>query len=147
LFASIVGGARLKPTKTVDKSVVQGAGAVLGDTAPPAHIIHPPKAPSPPPQQYSPQEYGNPYGAPAAAATSNGHAHKESTDWYADLAAETGAAQPPTLDSVQEEPSQTITSVPVINVQDEPIATEADPLGDIDMNICEFYHVSYLPYG
>jgi hypothetical protein len=125
LLQSILGGARLKPTKTVDRSGVLGAGAVLGDSAPPVHIIHPPKAPSPPPQQFAP--------------ISNGHAYKESVDWYADLAADASVPPPPTLGSVaEEEPAQTFTPVPSINVQEEvPVSTQNDPLEDVDLGICE----------
>lgn len=117
LMQSILGGARLRPTKTVDRSGVMGAGSVLGDSAPPAHIVNPPKAPSPPPE-------------PAPAAT-NGHAYKESVDWYADLAVNAGSPPPaPPLASVVEE---TVAPVPAITVHDEPIATENDSMEDVDM--------------
>jgi actin cytoskeleton-regulatory complex protein PAN1 len=108
-----------------------GAGSVLGDDAPPAHILHPPKVPSPPPQDQ--------------AVASNGHAYKESVDWYADLAADVGVPQappPPSLPSVaEEEPAQTFTPVPAINIQDEaPVPTQNDPLEDVDMNTSEYKH-------
>jgi actin cytoskeleton-regulatory complex protein PAN1 len=129
LLQSILGGARLKPTRTIDRSVVAGAGAVLGDAAPPEHIIRPKSSPSPPPQ-------------PAVPHVSNGHAYKESVDWYSDLAADVGSPPappppPPVLSSVaEEEPGYS--AVPSINIQhEEPAISEPDPLEDVDTQTCE----------
>ncbi|RXK39792.1 hypothetical protein M231_02985 [Tremella mesenterica] len=47
LLSAITGGAKLRKAQTVDKSIVQGAGAVLGDAAPPSHINTTPSLPSP----------------------------------------------------------------------------------------------------
>lgn len=132
LLQSIASGARLRPTKTVDRSTVLGAGAVLGDAAPPEHIIQPRRSsPSPPPQVEPP--------------VSNGHAHKESVDWYADLAADAAPPPPPppppppALSSVtEEEPSYSYSAVPAINIQpEEPVASEPDLLEDVDMHTCK----------
>lgn len=122
-----MGGARLKPTKTIDRSVVVGAGAVLGDAAPPEHIIRAKSSPSPPPKAY-------------ITPVSNGHAHKEPVDWYSDLAADVGSPHAPlALSSVAEEvPAQSYSAVPSINIQhEEPVVSEPDPLEDVDMQICK----------
>ncbi|KAG8868591.1 hypothetical protein FRC20_003109 [Serendipita sp. 405] len=135
LLQSILGGARLRPTRTNDRSGVLGAGAVLGDNAPPEHIVHPPKAPSPPPQ-------------PEPAAY-NGHWYKESVDWYSDLAADatsqTAAPAVSTLNAVPEEPSVSST-VPDIHIQEEQSATgNNDLFGDIDMDTSHKMRTLY-PY-
>jgi hypothetical protein len=120
----------LKPTKTIDKSGVQGAGAVLGDAAPPSHINAAPRPASPPPPI-------QPTTPPAAA---NGHAYKESVDWYAGLATEVSQKAPvPTLPPLGEEPFVT---APVINVSSEdadpvPIEEDHDPLEDVDLGTSE----------
>lgn len=131
LFASIIGGARLKPTKTVDRSVVQGAGAVLGGATPPAHINTAPRPASPP----------APVQSVIPAGPANGHAYKESVDWYAGLAAEVGQKPAPTLPPLGEELVMAA-PVPVINVSSEdsePVHTEDDhdPLEDVDLAMGE----------
>jgi len=124
LFSSIMGGARLKPTKTVDRSGVQGAGAVLGE--PPAHINAAPR-PAPAPIQYV-----------TSTAPANGHAYSESTDWYAGLAAEVSQKTPvATLPPLGEELVVSV-PVPAISVSSEdaePVYTEEDhdPLEDVDL--------------
>ncbi|KAG8833257.1 hypothetical protein FRC17_011032 [Serendipita sp. 399] len=134
LFQSIVGGARLRPTRTNDRSGVLGAGAVIGGDAPSEPVFRPPTAPSPPPQPEPP--------------ASNGHAYNESVDWYSDLAANVGSqtTAPPvsTLDAVAEEPP-TSQTVPNIQIQEESGAGGNDLLEDIDMDTSQKMRTLY-PY-
>lgn len=135
LLTSIMSGARLRPTKTIDKSVVQGAGAVLGDAAPPVHIFVAPRPMSPPAavQPITPQP------------PTNGHAYKESVDWYAGLATEVNQkASAPTLPPLGEELA---VAAPVINVSSEdtdfvPIEEDSNPLEDVDLGTSELNHCS-----
>ncbi|KIM28843.1 hypothetical protein M408DRAFT_8613 [Serendipita vermifera MAFF 305830] len=117
LLQSILGGARLKPTKTVDRSGVQGAGAVLGDAAPPEHIIQPPRSDPDP------------------------------VDWYEDAAAPPAPPPPPPgPSSVAEETYQSYSAVPAINIQsEEAVPAEPDPLEDVDMQTSQRVRSLY-PY-
>lgn len=125
-----MGGAKLRPTKTIDKSRVPGAGAVLGDAAPPVHINAAPRPASPP----APVQ-------PIAPPATNGHTYKESVDWYAGLATEVNQKVPaPTLPPLGEEP---FAAAPTINVSIEgadpvPIEEDHNPLEDVDLGTSEF---------
>ncbi|KAL7419920.1 hypothetical protein Q5752_005838 [Cryptotrichosporon argae] len=76
LLSSIQGGAALRKTQTVDKSVVAGAGAVIGDAAPPPHINAVPRPASPAAEETDEDD------------RASSRANRQSVDWYAGLAAD-----------------------------------------------------------
>lgn len=111
LFAAIQGGARLKKAVTVDKSAPAVTGAVVGgDAAPPAHIGEVARAVSPPPAAPAPAEGASPAAEPASA-----NPNRQSTDWYAGLAANAPSG------------ASAATSLPAQAEEDEDAADEAAP--------------------
>ncbi|KIK68649.1 hypothetical protein GYMLUDRAFT_36129 [Collybiopsis luxurians FD-317 M1] len=133
LFSAIQGGARLRPTKTVDKSGPQLSGKVLGDSAPPEHITNAPKPPSPP-IMASPEP-------PAMSSRDN----RQSVDWYAGMAADAGRVPPPPAvpttisedaeyESAEPEPERVEQHAAIPDIQVDTVAEPAsDLMADIDM--------------
>lgn len=84
LLSSIQGGARLRKTETVDRSGPAVTGAVIGGNDVPDHIASVPVPPPSPPSV--------PIAAPPAPPVEDDfvprHDHRQSTDWYAGLAAD-----------------------------------------------------------
>jgi hypothetical protein len=144
LMQSIQGGMKLRPTKTVDRSAPP-SGRVLGEVAPPPHISASVQSVSPSTSQ--------PRIPPLV--TDNQYGDRQSTGWFADRAADVGAAPdeiqrlPSTLEDDEGEIYQSppTPNIPKILV-DEP-ATEpvSDLMADIDKSIRKpFLHDQYLSY-
>ncbi|KAF7298359.1 Actin cytoskeleton-regulatory complex protein [Mycena kentingensis (nom. inval.)] len=128
LMRAIQGGMSLRKTTTVDKSGPASSGRVIRDVAPPAHINAAPRAPSPPPP-------------PAAAPPANNN--RQSVDWYAGLAADSGPVavdKMPMMREEVEEPYEPVVSPPpAIRVEEhvpepEPEAG-SDLMADIDKSV------------
>lgn len=83
LLSSIQGGAKLRKTETIDRSGPAVTGAVIGGNDVPDHIKSVPVPPPSPPSAPS---------APPAHSMEDDfvprHDHRQSTDWYAGLAAD-----------------------------------------------------------
>lgn len=133
LLNAIQLGKPLKKTQTHDRSATGLAGKVLGDTAPPPHINAAPRAPSPPAQEATaPARYEEHADLSDAPRTSARSSNRESVDWYAGLAADSGSAPPNVspLPSMAEE-EEPATPVPAIQVD----SAENDAMADIDKSI------------
>ncbi|KAF8874204.1 hypothetical protein CPB84DRAFT_1967046 [Gymnopilus junonius] len=151
LMQSIQGGLRLRPTKTVDKSAPPVSGKVLGDAAPPTHIIASSvREPSPPPAQpaqYEPyqayeQHPTSPYPEPTPMSMSSAHddfasksANRQSVGWFADRAADLGAspttpsfASPPHMPAMEEEEEEEDDDDMYVKVSDEGYEVVDKPL-------------------
>ncbi|WVF66967.1 hypothetical protein IAT40_001710 [Kwoniella sp. CBS 6097] len=130
LLSAIQGGARLKKTETVVKGGPAGAGRVIGDAAPPAHINNAPP-PAAQPESEDEEEQFN-----------SRNANRQSVDWYAGLAADhthpaASAAGDSTLEPTREEDegyaplsgdnAQQQAEAPSINVESN------DEMDDFDM--------------
>jgi actin cytoskeleton-regulatory complex protein PAN1 len=143
LFSSILGGAKLKKTKTNDRSGSAFAGAVVGDAAPPDHINNAPRAPSPPPAvsetSYVPEVVSD-------VAETVGNKWRQSVDWVSGMAAEAASVLPAaavnTLPMTKEEDEyEEPKAVPEIQVSQ----TEPDPMEDVDRSV-EYRVRSLFPY-
>ncbi|KAF9806131.1 hypothetical protein IEO21_08793 [Rhodonia placenta] len=137
LLGAIQMGARLRKAQTNDRSAAPVSGKVVGDTAPPPHI-NPARAPSPPaPSESIPATLEMP------TLSSQRSSNRDSVDWYAGLAADSGAVQPAQLEhlpSMQEE-DEPDTPVPEIKVD----TAENDPMSDVD-KLTEYHVRSLYPY-
>ncbi len=136
LLGQIQLGVGLRKTKTNDRSAAAVSGAVIGDSAPPAHIAISATSTAEP----SPTSSWS-----MASVTSAGGSHqsRDSIDWYAGRAAD--AVLPvPSLPSHQEDdeepvivertPPQRAAVIPDIQVH-EPVHEERDLPDDVDLSV------------
>lgn len=149
LFSAIQSGARLRKTVTNDRSAAPISGKVVGDTAPPAHINV--AAPSPPSPPSAPIELA-PFNEmpPAMSATSTRSSNRESVDWYAGLAADSGAPQQshehlPTMTEEDEEYVHVVPEIQVDSAHAADVPQESDPMEDVDKTT-EYRVRSLFPY-
>jgi len=149
LMQSIQGGMKLRPAKTVDRSAPPVSGKVLGDVAPPPHISVSVQPASPPPivQPQIPQT------APMVAVNSSLSSHRQSVGWFADRAADAGAAPvevqrlPSTMEDDEEDIYQGLPSIaiPAILVDEPAIESISDLMADIDKSIRKlFLHLFFF---
>jgi len=164
LLASIQGGARLRATKTVDKSGPALSGKVIGDTAPPAHInlaaSQPAESPSPPLAAYkSPEPIPADVADDGRAGAGSKADHRQSVDWMnvraatdAGLAASGFAPQMPAMAEAEEEdeydkvyggsapppaaaPAPAPAAVPAIQIEEAAADGVAELMNDVDKSI------------
>jgi actin cytoskeleton-regulatory complex protein PAN1 len=144
LLSSIVGGAKLRPAKTNDRSSAAVAGSVIGDTAPPSHI-NTTARPVTPPTPGSGTDTVSGGRTPSQVSES-----RQSVDWYAGLASDglprsvsSSATHETPIDEEDEENLNSIT-IPDINVHGP---TESAPsnsrdasnnlIADINTSVCK----------
>jgi len=128
---------KLRPTKTVDRSAPPVSGKVLGDVAPPPHISVSTQPSSPPiVQSHLPQA------ALMVADNSSLSNHRQSVGWFADRAADVGAAPveierlPSTMEDDEDDIYETPAShIPEILVDEPAIEPISDLMADIDKSI------------
>ncbi|KAF8801450.1 hypothetical protein BYT27DRAFT_7198246 [Phlegmacium glaucopus] len=132
LMQSIQGGLMLRPTKTVDRSAPPVSGKVLGDVASPPHISA--SAPSP---------IAQPQTTPMAADSNSPSSHRQSVGWFADRAADAGAAPveihrlPSTMEDDEDDiyEGYSATHIPEILVDEPAIEPSSNLMADIDKSI------------
>lgn len=122
LLRSIQGGMRLKHAQTVDKSGPPVSGRVIGDNAPPRHIVESPSVIS-----------------SSMMDDASRKENRQSVDWFATRAVDAGTptrvdAMPTTLE-VEEEEDGVVRGVPEIQVDEAP---SFDLMADIDKSIGGF---------
>jgi hypothetical protein len=144
LLRSIQGGARLRKAVTNDRSSAPVSGRVLGDTAPPPHISTAPRSASPPSTTRNTESpMGIPEPTPMASGGGSSSSHRQSVDWFAGLAADTGVASPQThLPGTAEEDEEEDTRetprrgtfVPQIQINESEAEAEEDLMADVDQS-------------
>lgn len=127
----------MRKAQTNDRSAAPISGKVLGDTAPPEHILNAPRPPSPPEEAPAPAVRELPY-------MDQSRSNRESVGWFAGLAADEPAVQHVHLATMEEEDEpEPIAAVPEIQVdhtRDAPEpAQDADPMQDIDISTGTYY--------
>lgn len=145
LLGAIQGGARLRKTATVDKSIVKGAGAVIGDASAPVQtFVPPPRSPSPPPTAPAPPvlQIQSP-----EKSSSNAANNRQSVDWYGGLAADTYPSptlpQASTLAPMREESEEDSSDDETAVMQkqngtsSDAAGAEEGPEADFDFSACE----------
>ncbi|OCH86200.1 hypothetical protein OBBRIDRAFT_797422 [Obba rivulosa] len=125
LLSSIQSGAKLRKVQTNDRSAAGLSGRVLGDAAPPPHVNVAPREPSPPPAAAA--SAPPPPMLTMDSVGSQRSSNRESVDWYAGLAADSGAVPREHLPPMQEE-EEPVTPVPQIQVN----ATQEGQVADVD---------------
>lgn len=149
LMGSILAGTRLRKAVTNDRSAASVSGSVVGDSAPPEHILNAPRPVSPPAPSANPYtQEGIAPSTPSIPVAPEGDVrvnHRQSVDWYAGLAADQGVLNPlpPTIEENEPEEERT-TIVPAIQVDEPPTEDATDLLDDVDKSKGECF---LLPCG